>query len=112
MNTERTPALRRIARYLVVAVVVGGVLIAAFTFGYVADIRPDTVRDGISEDEAARGRQLVADVARRHGAEAWRTPETLEVDVTDEWIGLMTPGARALCSPTGQTPARSGACRK
>lgn len=51
-----------------------------------ADIRtPELKESGYTEDAADKGRNLLHEVARRHGLQAWRSHETLQVVAVDRW---------------------------
>ncbi len=83
---------RRFRRWLArgLAIVGAGILaMLAFTFLWVADIRPSELRGGITAEAEERGQALLAQLERSHGGESWRRHRSVEVDLTDEWIGLM-----------------------
>ncbi len=83
---------RRILRWLgrgLAAAGAGMLAMMAFTFLWVADIQPRELRGGITEEAERRGRALLAQLERSHGGEAWRRHRSVEVDLTDRWIGLM-----------------------
>ena len=68
----------------------------------VADLRPGTKRGPISEESAARGRQLLDEMERAHGgADRWRALRTARFTVSDEWSG-----PAALASPWPANPGR------
>ncbi|MEE8148319.1 MAG: hypothetical protein V3T24_11985 [Longimicrobiales bacterium] len=89
MNKQTTHrrGWRRIAAWTTAVFVSLGALTVAFTFGWLADIRPNAVRDGISEQEEVRGRELLAELARSHGLDRWHSHESLQVEMSDTWFG-------------------------
>ena len=68
---RRRPIPRWLARGLVAAAA-AMLAMTAFTFLWVADIRPPELRGGITAEAEARGRALLAQLERNHGGEAWR----------------------------------------
>ncbi len=76
---------RRRAVQRAVALALLALLFAASTLTWpIADVRTDAVASPGAEE---RGRVFLHTAARRHGWEAWKKHEALEIDAVDRWPG-------------------------
>lgn len=72
--------LRTLVTILVLAAVV-----AFLNYFVVVDIRPDTVKEGITQEMETKGRLLLDKMAKAHGNETWETSDTWSVNYRAVW---------------------------
>ncbi len=83
------PRIKNIVKWTLVGGVVFVALNLAYTFLYLADLQPESLRAGISGAQKARGRALLTRLAQVHGATAYQQHETITFKGTDRWFGAM-----------------------
>lgn len=68
-----------------------------------ADIRPDSIKDGYTDADAAKGRALLARAMAAHGGlAAWKAHRTAQVTLTDDWPNFLV---RAMFLPWPENKA-------
>ncbi|MBR32867.1 MAG: hypothetical protein CMN77_16310 [Spirochaetaceae bacterium] len=67
-----------------------------------ADIRPDSIKTGITEDQFTRGREILNRAVEAHGGlDRWNKAGPVVVEFSDEWPGFLN---RALFMPWPENP--------
>lgn len=65
-------------------------LFAIFLSGCLADIRPESIKEGYGEADVEKGRALLHKAMARHGGLGrWKAHRTAEVTLTDDWRGFL-----------------------
>ena len=83
------------------------ILALLFSTAYcsLADIRPDSIKTGISEDQFTRGREILNRAVEAHGGvERWKNSGPVIVQFSDEWPGFLN---RTLFMPWPENPAEA-----
>lgn len=55
----------------------------------ISDLRPDSIKDGISEEEVTRGKQLIEQLQKTYRRDLWQSKKALVVEYKDHWPALM-----------------------
>ena len=70
-----------------------------------ADIRPDSIKTGISPEQFKKGKEILARAVEAHGGvERWEQSGPVIVDFTDEWPGFFN---RTLFMPWPENPQKA-----
>lgn len=80
------PRIKNIVKWTLVGGVVFVALNLAYTFLYLVDLQPESLKAGISAAQKARGRALLSRLAQAHGATAYQQHETITFKGTDRWF--------------------------
>lgn len=94
MTTKKMKLFLR-SMVVIAAIIVTGFLALYSWSNSLVDLRNDSLnRNGIGQEQATKGRQLLLLTANRHGLQNWEKYSTCELTCVDEWDGIMGKSGR------------------